>query len=116
MNEKPIDTGDAEILIFGMGRIGTGAYDYMRERYGDEAVGAYIISMAQGADDVLAVLYLARTAGLVDERGRVSKARVLERFVLGKDEEKEPVSLLGYGLEESAIAAADWARQAGARV
>ncbi len=43
----------------------------------------------------------------VDERGRVSNARVLERFVLGKDEEREPVSLLGYGLEESAIAAAE---------
>jgi protein TonB len=44
---------------------------------------------------------------LVDERGRVSKARVLERFVLGKDDEKEPVSLLGFGLEESAVAAAE---------
>ena len=44
---------------------------------------------------------------LVDERGRVSKARVVERFMLGKDEEKEPVTLLGFGLEESAIAAAE---------
>ncbi len=44
---------------------------------------------------------------LVDERGRVSKARVLERFLLGKDEEREPVDELGYGLEESAVAAAE---------
>jgi len=43
----------------------------MRERYGAEAVGPYIISMAQGPDDVLAVLFLARTAGLVDDRGAV---------------------------------------------
>ena len=33
-----------------------------RERYGPSAIGPYIISMAQGADDVLAVLVLARSA------------------------------------------------------
>ncbi|TDU31884.1 phosphoenolpyruvate carboxylase type 1 [Panacagrimonas perspica] len=41
------------------------------ERYGDEAVGLYIISMAQRAADVLAVLALARYGGLIDRRGRV---------------------------------------------
>jgi len=35
-----------------------------RARYGPHAVGPYIISMAQGADDVLAVLALARWGGL----------------------------------------------------
>ncbi len=35
-----------------------------RARYGDMAVGPYIISMAEGADDVLAVLVLARWGGL----------------------------------------------------
>jgi phosphoenolpyruvate carboxylase len=39
--------------------------------YGDRAIGPYIISMAQGADDVLSVLLLARWAGLADERGIV---------------------------------------------
>jgi len=43
---------------------------------------------------------------LVDERGRVNSARVLERFLLGKDEERLAVGELGYGLEESAIDAA----------
>jgi glutathione-regulated potassium-efflux system ancillary protein KefC len=37
--EEPIDIGDAQIAILGMGRIGTGAYDYLRERYGEVIVG-----------------------------------------------------------------------------
>jgi hypothetical protein len=36
-----------------------------RRRYGSEAVGLYIISMARSAADVLAVLALARYGGLV---------------------------------------------------
>ncbi|WP_114238855.1 phosphoenolpyruvate carboxylase [Dyella sp. C9] len=41
-----------------------------RGRYGTEAIGLYIISMARSAADVLAVLALARHGGLV-EAGRV---------------------------------------------
>jgi len=37
--EQPIDPGDATVLVFGMGRVGTGAYDAMRERFGDTVVG-----------------------------------------------------------------------------
>ncbi len=44
---------------------------------------------------------------LVDERGRVKEAKVVERFLLGKDEEREQVNHLGFGLEESAIDAAE---------
>lgn len=35
----PIETGNAEILIFGMGRVGTGAYDAMRAYHGDKVMG-----------------------------------------------------------------------------
>ncbi len=42
-----------------------------RERYGEQALGPYIISMAQGPDDALAVLLLARSGGCVDGEGRV---------------------------------------------
>ncbi len=42
-----------------------------RERYGAHALGPYIISMAQGPDDALAVLLLARSGGCVDENGDV---------------------------------------------
>lgn len=48
-----------------------------RKPYGRHATGPYIISMAQGVDDVLSVLLLARWAGLVegvdDESGRASE-------------------------------------------
>lgn len=45
----------------------------------------------------------------IDERGRVAESRVVERFLLGDDDDdpKEPVSQLGYGLEDAAIAAAE---------
>ncbi len=42
-----------------------------RERYGPRALGTYVISMAQGPDDALAILLLARTSGCVDASGRV---------------------------------------------
>ncbi len=37
--DKPIDTGNAEIAIIGMGGIGTSAYDEMRNRYGNIIIG-----------------------------------------------------------------------------
>ncbi|MBR59350.1 MAG: phosphoenolpyruvate carboxylase [Myxococcales bacterium] len=39
------------------------------QRFGKRAVGPYIISMAQGPDDALALLYLAKVGGLEDENG-----------------------------------------------
>jgi len=38
-DDEPIDAVDAEVLIFGMGRIGKIAYDNMRERYGQRVLG-----------------------------------------------------------------------------
>ena len=42
-----------------------------RTRYGAHAIGPFIISMTQGADDVLTVLLLARWGGLVNKKGAV---------------------------------------------
>jgi len=42
-----------------------------RARFGPESIGPYIISMAQGPDDALGVLYLAGRSGLADKQGRV---------------------------------------------
>ncbi len=52
-NDQPVDTGDAEILIFGMGRVGSGAYDVMRERYGRRAIGVDFDSATVGAQQVV---------------------------------------------------------------
>ncbi len=38
-DDKPIDVEDAQVLVFGMGRVGTGVYDTLRERYGDSLLG-----------------------------------------------------------------------------
>jgi predicted Kef-type K+ transport protein len=38
-DDQPIDPGDAEIVIFGMGRVGTGAYDFLQSHYGDVIIG-----------------------------------------------------------------------------
>ena len=38
-SDQPIDTGNARILIFGMGRVGSGSYDYMHGVYADEVLG-----------------------------------------------------------------------------
>jgi predicted Kef-type K+ transport protein len=38
-DDQPIDPGSAEIAIFGMGRVGTGAYDFMRVNTGDIVIG-----------------------------------------------------------------------------
>lgn len=37
--DEPIDSGDAEIVILGMGGVGASAYDEMRRRYGDIVIG-----------------------------------------------------------------------------
>jgi predicted Kef-type K+ transport protein len=38
-DDQPVDPGDAQVFIFGMGRIGTGAYEYMRKRFGKKVLG-----------------------------------------------------------------------------
>ena len=37
--DAPIDPGDAQIAVFGMGRLGTYAYDALAERYGGVVIG-----------------------------------------------------------------------------
>ncbi|CAB1057805.1 Putative glutathione-regulated potassium-efflux system protein KefB [Olavius sp. associated proteobacterium Delta 1] len=37
--DQPLDPGDAQIAVFGMGRVGTAAYEEMRARQGDIVIG-----------------------------------------------------------------------------
>ncbi|UCD78447.1 MAG: cation:proton antiporter [Desulfobacterales bacterium] len=38
-DDQPLDLGDARIAVFGMGRVGTAAYDDMRTRHGESVIG-----------------------------------------------------------------------------
>jgi phosphoenolpyruvate carboxylase len=42
------------------------AMEYCSHRYGASAIGSYVVSMANGADDIMSVLLLARWAGFID--------------------------------------------------
>jgi phosphoenolpyruvate carboxylase len=66
-SQPPASGDEALIRSLNVMRAITGC----RASHGDAAIGGYIISMAEDADDVLAVLYLARLAGLSDASGRV---------------------------------------------
>lgn len=38
-DDRPIEVGGAKVLIFGMGRVGSGVYDTLKEKYGDQLLG-----------------------------------------------------------------------------
>ena len=38
-DDKPIEVGNAQVLVFGMGRVGTGVYDSLLGRYGENLLG-----------------------------------------------------------------------------
>jgi len=38
-DDKPIDVEGAQVLVFGMGRVGTGVYDTLRKQYGERLLG-----------------------------------------------------------------------------
>ncbi|CAA0092393.1 Putative cation/proton antiporter YbaL [Zhongshania aliphaticivorans] len=68
--ERPVDLGEAEIVIFGMGRIGSGAYEYLSEHYPDKIIG-----VEESADKALKM----RLAGISCVTGDASDRDFLER-------------------------------------
>ncbi len=38
-DDKPIEVGDAQVLVFGMGRVGTGVYDTLLKKFGKNLLG-----------------------------------------------------------------------------
>lgn len=51
--QQPIDIGSAEIVVMGMGRLGTGAYDYLRATYGDNTVVGFDENLAKVREHIL---------------------------------------------------------------
>jgi hypothetical protein len=69
--EQPINPGHASVVIFGMGRVGSGAYESMRMRVGEAVVGVDIDK------DLVETL---RAAGKNVVRGSATDADFWERF------------------------------------
>jgi len=106
-----------------------------RRKYGNKSIGPFIVSMTQGADDILSVLLLAEWGELHDRRGKVplDVAPLLEtvndlqrgpailRELLGnelyrnhlKTRDKRQTVMIGYSdsNKDGGLAAARWALQ-----
>lgn len=111
------------------------AIGFCRRKYGAEAIGPFIVSMTQGADDILSVILLAQWSELHSRRGEVPLdiAPLLETVddlergteILGKllshdvyrrhleHRERKQMIMIGYSdsNKESGLAAARWALQ-----
>jgi len=70
MQERPVNMGEAEIIIFGMGRIGGGAYDYLSQHYPENIVG-----VEESADKAVQL----KLAGINCVAGDASDRDFLER-------------------------------------
>lgn len=74
-DDRPIEVGDAHIMVLGMGRVGIGAYDAMREAYGDT-----VIALESSPDKVAA----QRAAGRRIVQGDATDSDFWERLEPGR--------------------------------
>jgi predicted Kef-type K+ transport protein len=83
--DTPINSGNAEIVIFGMGRIGTSVYDAMVERCGD---------MVIGVDFCRATVDRQRATGRNVILGDPTDPDFWERATLGRrDDNERPINM-----------------------
>jgi predicted Kef-type K+ transport protein len=95
-DDLPIEIGDARILVFGMGSVGSGAYDTMRERYGDVVLGL---------DDDIEVVREQCEAGRNVIHGDATDSDFWERIVEGSGPNVQLVMLAMPGHKQNLYAA-----------
>jgi phosphoenolpyruvate carboxylase len=64
-----------------------------QDRFGEEAVDTWIISMTRSASDLLAVLLLAKEAGLIDVAEQVARVKVVPLFETIADLHRAPETM-----------------------
>lgn len=99
--EKGVDLGDAEILIFGMGRVGAGAYDYLSAHYPGRIMGVEESAEKARQHGRAGLLCVAGDASDRDflERAQLSERRLLLVCLSNHSENVRVVSMvksLGY--------------------
>jgi predicted Kef-type K+ transport protein len=101
--DTPIDPGDAAIVVFGMGRIGTSAYDTMVQHHGDVVIGV---------DYSRATVEQQKAAGRRVILGDPTDPDFWERAGRGPVEEEERIKLVLLAMPRNAanLAAAKYIR------
>jgi glutathione-regulated potassium-efflux system ancillary protein KefC len=93
--ERPVDASDARVLVFGMGRVGSGAYDALLERFGSGVVGFDddVAAVERGVAAGRRVLHASATDVDFWERLRLDRGRV-ELVVLALSSHAENLAAL----------------------
>ncbi|MFO7549066.1 MAG: phosphoenolpyruvate carboxylase [Acidimicrobiia bacterium] len=80
-SRRPLSSPVTSLHDRAVATVGTfGAIREALDRFGEQVVESYIVSMAQGVDDVLAAAVLAREAGLVDLHAGIARIGFVPLF------------------------------------
>ncbi len=81
-DDRVVDTEDARIALIGMGRVGSGAYDQMREQYGDTVIGIDFDSLTVERQNKNGRRVLLGDPGDADFWDRVVKTHSIDLMML----------------------------------
>ena len=93
-DDRLLNVGGATIAIIGMGRIGTGAYDTMRQRYGETVVGIDIDPVTTRNQQSTGRVVLLGDASDADFWDRVEASHTLELVMLALPKINTAVAVL----------------------
>jgi phosphoenolpyruvate carboxylase len=100
-SRRPLSSPAASLHDRAVATVGTfAAIREALDRFGDQVVESYIVSMTQGVDDVLAAAVLAREAGLVDLHAGIARIGFVPLFET-IDELRRAGSILDELLDDS---------------